>query len=908
MARMAGAIIERDLELGVLAAAVRGLRAGSAAGGSIVLVTGEAGIGKTSLVRAFQESHRDGLRVLVGACDDLMAPCGLGPLREAACGTGGPLERALGGARPREEVFAAAAAEFGGPDPAVLIVEDVHWADDGTLDVLRYLARRLVVLRVVIVLTFRNEVLGAGHPLQELLGGLGGVAVRRVPLRPLSPAAVRTLAEGTGRDGAAVHELTGGNPFYVTEALAVPPEEIPETVSDAVLARLRRLGDACRSALEQLSVVPTYVGFALAEGLFGSRLDVLAEAEERGILLVRDEGLAFRHELARRAIAQSVPALRRREFNRAVVAVLREQESPDLDRLVHHAVEADDVAVILAFAPEAGRRAARAGSRRQAIVHYEAALRHAGELSLRERAALVDDYAWELYNTHRYPEAVIAGSEAVTLYEGLGDPVLLGEALVRLSRHIFMTGRTEEAEAAVVRAVGVLEDAESPSALAQAHANHGAFLALTERAEEAIELLRQTRQEATDAGRTDVVALCANYLGMAATEVYGPDGGLRLLRGSLALAKGGGHHEYTARAYTNLGELLYRFGRYDDLDLSLEEGLAFVDDHGFWSHAYNLEAHRCLLQMRRGDWKAAREGLRRLVEDAGDPGMLFLYSVPPYARLLARCGDEQAGSLLGEAWARARRHRSLLGLAYAGIAYVEWAWLAGVPEAADQVRNVLLPRTERQGAAPLRAELLRYLARIDAGGTGFPGCPEPYASGLRGDWQRAAAAWRRIGDPYETALELAEAKQPGPVLEALDILRGLGATAAAGKVRARLRALGVTRLPRGPAVATRTHPAGLTERQADVLRLLAQGLTNAEIADRLVVSVRTVDHHVSAILGKLGVRSRREAAALHGAQGEVPRPGVPGLWTSGIGTSGDPIPASTRIGGRRQNKDSHKIE
>jgi DNA-binding CsgD family transcriptional regulator len=173
---------------------------------------------------------------------------------------------------------------------------------------------------------------------------------------------------------------------------------------------------------------------------------------------------------------------------------------------------------------------------------------------------------------------------------------------------------------------------------------------------------------------------------------------------------------------------------------------------------------------------------------------------------------------------------------------------------------VLLPRTEHPGAAGFRGELLRYLARAGLPAEPFERCPAGYAAGLAGDWRTAAEAWRRAGDPYETALELAGADDAAAVAEGLQTLERLGAAPAAQRARERLRELG-GRAPRRPRAQTRANPAGLTARQLAVLELLREGLTNAEIADRLVLSVRTVDHHVAAILGKLGVRSRRDAAA-----------------------------------------------
>ena len=239
--------------------------------------------------------------------------------------------------------------------------------------------------------------------------------------------------------------------------------------------------------------------------------------------------------------------------------------------------------------------------------------------------------------------------------------------------------------------------------------------------------------------------------------------------------------------------------------------------------------------------------------------MLFAYSVPWLGRALARRGDPAAGGLLAAAWDGAERQRLLLGVAYAGLASVEWAWLAGRPEIAERVAASLAPRLAHPGAAPFRAELARYLARGGLAAEAFDGCPEPWAAGLRGDWRAAADGWEDAGDPYEQALELTESAESRTVADGLRILDAMDAAGAAARVRARLRAAGIP-AGRGPRATTRANPAGLTERQLDVLELISEGLTNAQIAERLVLSVRTVDHHVEAVLDKLGVPSRREAA------------------------------------------------
>ena len=615
----------------------------------------------------------------------------------------------------------------------------------------------------------------------------------------------------------------------------------------------------CREALDQLSVVPWHVDPDFAAMLLGGRLESLAEAQAAGVLEDRADRVAFRHELARRAIEHSLPAIRRRRLNGSVVASLRAQPRPERARLMHHAVEAHDVATIVAVGPAAAREAAQAGSHRQALAHFESVLPYLDRLGERDRAAVLDGYGFELYNAHRFREAVEASRAAVALYERLDDPVAAGECLVRLSRHLYMAGDTDAAEVNAQRAVMTLEPTGHGPALAHASLNEGAMLAMTEEdPPRTADILVFARELALRADRADLAALSLNYIGLARVA-SGDASGVDLLRESIAAAEQARQHEFAARGYCNLAEMLFRFGALDELEACVEEGMPYVRERGFWSHAYGLELHRCAALMRRGRWEPAEAGLVALVDDVDDPGMLYAYSAPLLGRLLARRGEAGAAPMLAAAWGRALRQRLLIGLAYAGLASVERAWLVGDPASARRIAEVLEPRTRHAGAAPFRAELLRYLARIGLEAEPFDGCPEPWAAGLRGDWQAAAEGWEAAGDPYEQALELAESGEPEPTLEAVRILDGLGATAAE-IARDRLRTMG-TPVPRRPQAATRANPAGLTGRQLAVLGLVSEGMTNAEIADRLVVSVRTVDHHVAAVLGKLGVRSRREAAA-----------------------------------------------
>jgi len=861
------ALLEREDQLGALNDATATAASGS---GVVVLVHGEPGVGKSSLVRTYLRHLSPDARTFVGACDDLITPRALGPLRDAVRWRGGPLADALASGADRDGVFGAVVEELSHPrDVTVLMIEDVHWADDATLDVLQYVVRRIDALRAVVVLTYREGDLRHEHPLRTLLGTIPSRSLQRVAVPRLSEAAVEELADGTGLDAVWVHRVTAGNAFFVTEMLAAG-DAMPANVVDAVLARTRQLDDASQAALEQLSVVPTGVDHRMVESLVGG-LEMLAEAESRGMLRVDRERVSFRHELARRAIEQSLPQARRVALNREVVAALLARQDADLARIVHHAVEAADVDTIVTHAPEAAREAARAGAHREALSHFDQLLRHEAHLPPEELPRLLEEYAWELYNAHRFVEAASVAERACALWPGVGDDAELGTAYVTLSRHRWMCGDVKGSWEAIDRATEILDGTDDLAARAQAHTYRGAILALQEEVEDALPQLARAQQLAEEAGSDTLVALCLNYRGICAMEMRQDDEAVALLRQSLARAKEA-HDvlrshirayagEHIARAYTNLAATLMILERWEELQEVLAEALPYTIDAGFSSHVYNLRVRDAASLVHFGQWDAAEALLAELHQAVDDPGVLGRYMLPLYGRLLARRGRPSAESVIRRAIAVADSSGVPGLIAESRLAFVEWAWLTGDPEAARtplEAALTVLPANRHQR---LRAELLRYGQRAGLlEQADFDGCPEPWATALRGDWFAAAVGFQARGDEYDRALELAMSGDVGVTVMALEILDKLGADATSELIRRRLKDLGASRVPRGPLATTRSNPAGLTDRQVDVLLLVRDGLTNAEIAERLYLSVRTVDHHVAAILDKLEVPSRREAA------------------------------------------------
>jgi hypothetical protein len=487
------------LERAVAVAELTGELAATGRHGRVVLVTGEAGIGKSTLVGRFRQLQSAEAEFLIGACDPLLTPRALGPLHDMARELGEPLPALLAAGR-REAVFPAVLERLAASARRrVVVIEDVHWADEATLDLLVFLGRRLDRIPVLFVVTYRDDELGIDHPLRAVLGRLPTSGVRRLRVEPLSEAAVEELARRAGRPAAGLRKLTGGNPLLVTEVLAAGDTGVPLTVRDLALARVAGLPAPARELVRLVSVVPTPVEPWLLETAEQPAPATVDACVAAGLLVAGAGGVGFRHELLRRAVEGSLPVLVRRELNRRVLTALTGAAgSVDVARLVHHAREAGEIEAVVRYAPEAARQAAKVAAHREAVDHYRAVLEHAGLIDDATRADLLDGLSVEAYLAGLAGAAVTARRAAVDLREAAGDGERLGAGLRWLSRMHWWDGNRGAAEAAAARAVAVLGPLPPGHELAMAYGNQaqldmlaGRHEAALHRAGQALDLARR---------------------------------------------------------------------------------------------------------------------------------------------------------------------------------------------------------------------------------------------------------------------------------------------------------------------------------------------------------------------------------------------------------------------------------
>jgi len=852
-------LVERESALAELAGLARRAQAGD---GGLVLVAGEAGVGKTALLERFARELPDA-RWSWGACDGLFTPRPLGPLFDVAAQFGGPLAELGRAGAGRDELFAALLRQVSEPRVLdVVVIEDVHWADEATIDLLRFLGRRLKTAPALLIASYRDDGLAADHRLRLALGDLAAQrSTSRIRLDPLSAAGVRLLSAASGLDPAELFRLTGGNPFYITEVLQAGMREVPAAARDAVLARAARLGTRARELLDVAALVGTRVEPGLIEAVAPGSAALVDEILASGLLAEdrpEDGGrLRFRHEIARLAVEQAIRIHRRGPIHRRILDALAAAGSRDDARLAFHAEGAGDGPAVLRYASAAARRAVDLASHQEAAAQYRRAARFAADTEPETAAELYGALARETSLVDHWAEAEEAGTRALELWRQVGDTYREGDTLNQLARVHERLCQGADATAAAESAVAILRPLGDSRELATAYGVLAVMRMVTGHHAEAVGLARQAAEMADAVGATTVLSDALNTLGCSLSL---DDGDWRPpLREALAIAVGADLPEQAGRAFANLHSISCEHRRFAEAERYYADGFRYTDEHDIGVYVNCLRGSRVFMLEQTGLWDEAVSVGGQLLATAASP-INRIQSLVVLGQISARRGVHDAWQYLDEAAATADGSGEMQWIAAARLARAEAHWLAGDTAMASAEAD--LARTAAATTSTWdRGAALSWLRRCGSGREPAGAVAEPYQRQLDGYPEKAAQLWTDFGCRYQAALTLYDTSEERLLRQALELFTELGATAAIRAARRKMRRAGIRSIPVGPRSATRADPLGLTRREHEILTLVGAGLTSAEIAARLFISAKTVDHHVASAVGKLGAPSRAAAAA-----------------------------------------------
>lgn len=886
-------LVDRETELETL---TRCFDSACDGAGTAVMICGPAGMGKTSLVQAFVASldERDDVpTVLRCGCDDLIRPRPFGPFRDMIRSSG-LLSDDLAVDPNSEDILVNLTDILDRPNrPAVLVVEDAQWADDASIDVMRYLARRVVSLHAMLIITTRDDDAGGSHHVRNLLTGSSSSAPVHIALGPLSLEAVDQLAADSPLEGRYLHEVTGGNPLLVRQLLSADAEDATRLARETLMSRAAALSPEGRGVLQTLSVIPEGAAPTLVRTLFSDQPSALHEAEGTGLLLSTKSHIRFRHELGRLAVVEAMSfGERMAATDRALDALTETGEDPTV--LVHIARAAGDGPLATRFALDVFEQGLAAEDHRGAWTLARIALECTVELSTERTAWLHTTAAVAGRAINRHIEATHHGERALQLLirssadadvdsatdtdadigTAVADRLAADRALA--SAWLVMAdlqgdaGDHLRARTALRTARELLADDTESIEWVRCNTRLAAAAMLRGEPDRAADMANKSVEAADINGWTAELVHALEIRGLAAGGPATPDGLEDLDRARELGAMHGPAGQHVS-VLLSLADGYLRCAKTGDAEQVAEEAVRCSREQGLERLRHRSQVQLARILVHRGRTTEAEQLATTLTAEMSDPGVVDAGAEAVLARVAIRRGDDEAREMVERAWLAAVATGEIDKLAFAGASRLERSWVEGDDAALRQFARYLAGLGERHRHHRLRALAIRVLHRIEDTETTdgpqppraepFPGCPAPFAAALSGEYDRAAELWEAAAEPFDQALELIESTEASAAFQGLRLLDRSGATRTADLVRHRMRMRGFQGVPRGPRKSSDGAVPILTGRQIDVLRLIAKGHTNAEIAEELFVARRTVDNHVSAILSRLGAKGRAEAAA-----------------------------------------------
>jgi DNA-binding CsgD family transcriptional regulator len=830
--------------------------------GHCVLVSGEAGIGKTSLMRAFCKEQKDECNIYLGTCDALFTPRPLAPLYDIVWQLGSNIQNNSETMADRAGLFAQVLHELGSQREKTLIVfEDVHWADEATLDFIKFLARRITRIHCLFLLTYRDDEVYFCNQLRNVMGQLPPHSFTRMQLTPLSKQAVETLAEEKGYCGEDVYSISGGNPFYVNEILASYSLGVPDNIKDSILSVYNRLDENKKQTWQLLSVLPTGLDIRYLEQMDPVYAEAVEPCLQAKIFIIEKGLLRFKHELYRRTIEVSLSPLLRVVLNRRILDMLLEsfEENNETERIIHHAKNANEYELVIHHAPRAARQAAALGAHTEAAKLYLTAIEYYQGNDKDKLLQFYEPYAYECYLTSRLKEAIVYQGKALRIYTERNDTEKMGNCMRFLSRVWWFSGNRKQAENYATQAVDVLAGQPSSTAKAMALSNMSQLKMLANKPAECIAWGEKAIAMAKELHDEETLAHALNNVGTTQMRMLpSRQMAVDLIRQSLDIALRNSFHEHVARAYANLASVSVELKDYATAKEALDAGIQYCEEKDLGSWLAYLLSVRARLHFETGDWNEACRIAGHLLKNENQMSPVKIGVLALTAKVKMRRGEAGVLPLLIEAKDKAFDTMELQRIIPALTGFLEYEWLMGKTFLDTEAIDCAIGMIGQMGYIYDSNEFAWWLLKARSQTMVVP---EPFAGHQIHDPAsalKAAAIWEKLGCPYEKALALFEGTEEDKG-KALAAVRAMGANAVYEKLKREMRSSGIRTIPRGIRKTTQANPALLTEREVGVLKLLEQGMQNKEIAVKLFISAKTVDHHISAILFKLDVSSRLKA-------------------------------------------------
>ncbi|HEV8270206.1 MAG TPA: AAA family ATPase [Chitinophagaceae bacterium] len=830
--------------------------------GHCIFLSGMTGMGKTSLVNVFCKEIKYSCNIYRGSCDALFTPRPLAPLYDIAGQLRNDFWHNSESMADRAGLFSRFFYELANQKATSLIVfEDIHWADEATLDFIKFFARRITQLQCLFILTYRDDEIHLHHPLRNVLGQMPVDSFTRLELTPLSKEAVKKLASEKGYDGEYVYRMAGGNPFYVNEILASYHIGVPDSIKDAILSTYNYSGETTKRVWDFLSVIPDGFEIKYLEKYEPLYVPAIENSVQSKILFIKDGLISFKHELFRRTVEATLSPFKRIAINKRILDLFREsfEQKGEIERIIHHAKNANEYDAVVHYAPLAAKQAASVGAHIEASRLYLSAIEYYQGSDADILLQFYEAYAYECYLTNQIKEAITYTGKSLNLWKKKNDTEMIGNCMRFLSQLWFFEGKLKQAESFASQAIEVLDSQPFSRAKAMAYSNMSQLKIRADQPEECIFWGEKAIAMAKELADEEILSYALNNVGFMQIRIHSStQKGIELLQQSLTIALKNSHHENAARAYANLGHNELIIKEFELAKNTLETGIQYCEERDLDSWTTYMLSSKARLFLETGRWDEACRIADSLLKNEDQIPLVKIQALAIAASIKMRCGDIEAFPLLHEAKTKAFEAMEMQRVIPVVVALLEYEWITGMsliekPELAD-----ILSRAEQVGNAYENSELAFWLLKTRKQQWRPQVMLDGYNITSAKMAAKAAAAWGKAGCYYQQALTLFEGTDDNK-RKAILIIQSLAADAVYQKMKLEMRASGIKRIPRGVIKTTQSNSALLTRRELDVLQLLKDGLHNKEIATKLFISAKTVDHHISAILFKLDVNSRVKA-------------------------------------------------